>query len=319
MSPENDRFIDVQSHFLPPVYSDALAAAGMTDVDGWAIPKWDVASAIAAMDQLGIDAQLLSLSAPGLAFVKGEEAKKLARGVNEFAAATIGDHSPRFGAFATLPLPDVDASLEELTYALDTLKLDGVGLLSNYDGVYLGQPEFDPIFDELNRRGAVLFIHPCTPPGFGPISVGLTSPILEFPFETTRIAVNLIQSGTIERCPKLRIILPHGGGTIPFLQMRLGFAVGVERAPLLSSFYYDLTAATTPGQLAALATLVPPQKLLMGVDFPFMPPPLIRRVLASFDAANFSADDRKDIRRENALSLFPMVAERLFVHAGGTR
>ena len=226
MNQNKEGFIDVQSHFLPPAYLDAIQAAGMTDIDGWAIPKWDVASAIATMDQLGIQAQLLSLSSPGVSFVEGQQARGLARAVNEFAAETIRDHSPRFGAFATLPLPDIEGSLKELTYALDTLKLDGIGLISNYHGLYLGQPELDPIFDELNRRKAVLFIHPCPPPNFAPLSMDLTAPILEFPFETTRIATNLIKSGTIERCPDLRIILPHGGGTIPFLQPRMAYRAG---------------------------------------------------------------------------------------------
>ncbi len=311
MNPSDQGFIDVQSHFLPPFYTDALRAAGMTDIDGWAIPKWDVASAIETMDELGIRAQLLSLSTPGVSFAQGQQARDVSRALNEFAASTIRDHSPRFGAFAILPLPDVNGAMEELAYSLDTLKLDGIGLLSNYGGVYLGQPEFDPIFDELNRRGAVLFIHPCAPPHFEALGVGLTSPILEFPFETTRIATNLIRSGTIERCPNLRIILPHGGGTIAFLQPRLAFTLGPERAPLLSSFYYDLTAATMPGQLAALATLVPPQRLLMGVDFPFMPADVTARFLTSLNEASFSAEERRAIRSENALRLFPLLAARL--------
>ena len=314
MSSNQDRFIDVQSHFLPPVYRDALQAAGFHQIDRWDIPPWDVPRAIANMDQLGIEAQLLSLSAPGVQFAKGQQGRELARAVNEFAAATIRDHSPRFGAFATLPLPDVDGSLDELTYALDVLKLDGVGLLSNYDGVYLGHPDFGPLFDELNRRRAVLFIHPCAPLHFDSLSVDLTAPILEYPFDTTRVAAHLIRSGTIERCPDLRIILPHGGGTIPYLQPRMAFALGPERASLLSSFYYDLTAAAMPGQLAALATLVPPQKLLMGVDFPFMAPAINARFLASLESASFTPEERQAIYKGNALGLFPMLAERLSSH-----
>ncbi len=312
MRKSDDRFIDVQSHFLPSFYVDAMHAAGMTDIDGWGIPKWDVASAIANMDQLGISAQLLSLSTPGVSFLKGQQARDMARSINEFAASTIHDYSPRFGAFATLPLPDVDGSLEALSYALDTLKLDGVACLSNYAGLYVGQPEFDPILDELNRREATLFIHPGPPPNFASLGVGLTAPILEFPFETTRVAANLLRSGTIDRCPKLKIILPHGGGTIPFLQQRLAFAVGAERAALLSSFfYYDLTAAAMPGQLAALLKLVSPKKLLMGVDFPFMPAAMNAPFLASLEAAELSPQDRQDIRSGNAMELFPMLAERL--------
>ena len=311
MSKSSDGYIDVQSHFLPSVYVEAIDAAGMKNIDGWAIPKWDVPAALATMERLGARAQLLSLSSPGVSFLKGRRAQELARSVNEFAASTVRDYSPRFGAFATLPLPDVDAALEELTYALDTLKLDGVALLSNYDGIYLGDPEFVPLFDELNRRKAVVFTHPGPPPGFDSISVGATAPILEFPFETTRIALNLLKSGTIERCRDMQIILPHGGGTIPFLRHRMGFVLGSERTALLSSFFYDLTAASMPEQLAALAAFVPASKLLMGVDFPFMPDVLVNLFLGNLQQANFSPEEWQALRCDNALQLFPMLAERL--------
>ena len=304
-------FIDVQSHFLPPVYREALRAAGIERIDDWPIPEWDPASALRNMDQLGIRAQMLSLSAPGVTFLQEKAARELSRAVNEYAAVLIQEHSPRFGVFATLPLPDVEGSLGEMAYALDELKLDGVGLLSNYGGIYLGQPEFDPIFDELNRREAILFIHPVAPPNFAPLSVGLTAPILEYPFDTTRVAANLIKSGTLERCPKLRIILAHGGGTLPFIAPRLAFVFGPQRAPLLSRFFYEMTAATMPGQLAALSKLAPVEKLLMGVDFPFMPAAVNMPFLKSFGESAFSPEDRQSIQTKNAQSLFPLLAQRL--------
>ena len=311
MSENGLSFIDVQSHFLPPVYREALRNAGIERIDEWAIPDWDVHSALTVMDELGVKAQFLSLSAPGVSFLKGGEAHQLARSVNEYAASVIQEHSPRFGAFACLPLPDVEGALQELTYALDTLQLDGVGLLSNYDGVYLGHQDFDPIFYELNRRGAVLFIHPVAPPHFAPSNVGFTAPIMEYPFDTTRVAGSLLKSGTVERCPDLKIILAHGGGTIPFLSPRLGFALGPQRAALLPSFFYEMTAATMPGQLAAIANLVPAEKLMMGIDFPFMPKAIVRPFLQSFDQSDFSPEERNVIRTGNALHLFPRMAQRL--------
>ena len=306
-----DRFIDVQSHFLPSFYVDALHKAGMQRIDDWEIPQWSVESAIAAMDELNVDTQVLSFSSPGTTFLKGKEASDLARTANEFAASIIRDHSPRFGAMVTLPMPDVEASLREISYGLDTLKLDGVAFLSNYSGAYLGDPRFDPIFHELHRRKAVVFVHPVAPPNFAPLGVGISPPILEFPFDTTRMVMNLIRSGTVERCPDMKLLLPHGGGTIPYLLPRMLFVLGAERARLFSSFYYDLTASGTPGQLAALTKMAPTDHLMMGFDFPFMKPAGQGPFLSGLDHSGFTPEQRQGIVRDNALRLFPQVASRL--------
>ncbi len=307
------RYIDVQAHFLPDFYSKAMRDAGLQKIDNWDIPAWSVESAIAAMDGYGIDVQLLSLSAPGVSFVSGQERRTMARRLNEFAAQTVRDRAPRFGAFATLPMPDVQGALEELAYALDTLLLDGVALQSNYDGVYLGDPAFDALFEELNRRGVAVFVHPVSPPHFESISVGLTAPILEYMFDTTRMATNMLRSGTAERCPDMRFIITHGGGTIPFLHPRLALVLGANRAKLLSSFYYDLTAATTPGQMAALSTLAQPTHMMMGFDFPFMTPEMNLPFLAAVESETIDPALRSAIGRENALRLFPRLAKRLGV------
>ena len=311
MGEVNERYIDVQAHFLPDFYRDAMRKAGMQKIDNWDIPSWSVESAIEMMDGYGIDAQLLSLSAPGVSFVQDREARAMARALNEFAAETVRDHAPRFGAFASLPLPDVDGALEEIRYALDTLGLDGVALQSNYDGVYLGDAAFDAVFAELNRRAAVVFVHPVSPPNFAAMSVGITAPILEYPFDTTRMATNLLRSGTIERCPDMRLILAHGGGTIPFVYPRLGLVLGAERAGLMSSFFYDLTAATTAGQMAALAVIARPDRLLMGFDYPFMNRAMNAPFLKAIETQSLSPEARRGLTRENALRLFPRMAAAL--------
>ena len=311
MSGDKQRYIDVQAHFLPAFYSDAMRKAGMQKIDNWDIPAWSVESAIQMMDGYGIEAQLLSLSAPGVSFAHGQQAREMARSLNEFAAETIRTHAPRFGAFASLPLPDVDGALEEVAYALDTLGLDGVALQSNYDGLYLGEPALDPLFDELNRRSAVVFVHPVSPPNFGPMSVGISPPILEYPFDTTRMATSLIRSGTIERCPNIKLIVTHGGGTIPFVHPRLALILGPERAKLLASFYYDLTAATTPGQMAALAAFAKPEQLLMGFDFPFMTKAMNTPFVDALESDAYTPAAREAIGRANALRLFPRLAAAL--------
>jgi predicted TIM-barrel fold metal-dependent hydrolase len=168
--------IDVHSHFLPPDYLAALSEAGIRDVDGYPLPEWSVDAALETMDGNGVGSSILSISSPGLSFVGGDTAHEPA---NENARALIEAHPDRFGAFALLPLPDIDASLREVSYALDTLGFDGVGVLTNYAGAYLGDRRFAPLFDELQRREAVVFIHPTQPPGFARLSLGLPAPVLE--------------------------------------------------------------------------------------------------------------------------------------------
>ena len=311
MSDTKQRYIDVQAHFLPDFYSAAMRDRGIQKIDNWDIPAWSVESALAMMDSYRIDTQFLSLSAPGVSFVSDHDARAMARRLNEYAAEVVRDHSPRFGAFVTLPMPDVDAALEELAYALDTLKLDGVALQSNYAGKYLGDPAFDALFDEINRRAAIVFVHPVSPINFEATYVGVTAPILEYMFDTTRMATNLLRTGTIERCPAMRLIVTHGGGTIPFLYPRLALILGPARAKLLSSFYYDLTAATTPGQMAALATVAAPDRMMMGFDFPFMTPPMNVPFISAVESDSFDAATRHAVGRENALKLFPRVAKAL--------
>src|ERR1700678_2739523 len=238
--------IDVHFHYLSPEYREKMIDAVGSWADGFPAPQWSAEATLAMMDRMNIATGMLSVSSPGVHFGNDAKARLLARSVNEFAARTISDHCGRFGGFASLPLPDVDGALNEIAYALDTLKLDGVVVLTNFNGVYLGDkrldPVFDelnrrggggvvfsspplrldPVFDELNRRGAVVFIHPTSPICWQQSALGYPRPMIEFTFDSTRAVVNLIFSGTTARCPKLRIIVPHAGGTLPFLARRIG-------------------------------------------------------------------------------------------------
>jgi predicted TIM-barrel fold metal-dependent hydrolase len=214
--------IDVHSHYLPPGYRETAIAALKSVPDGMpSMPDWESETTIAVMDRQGIATAMLSVSSPGVHFGDGAAARHLARSVNEFAARMAQDYPGRFGTFASLPLPDIDAALDEIDYALRVLKVDGFVMLTNFGGTYLGDAKFNPIFDELNRRRAVVFIHPTSPPCWEHIALGYPRPMIEFPFDSTRAVTNLIISGTLERCPDLRIIVPHGGGTLPFLTRRI--------------------------------------------------------------------------------------------------
>ena len=213
-------FIDVHAHPVTPDYVEAMRNAGVSDVDGFPLPEWSEEGHLELLDRHGISAAVLSFSAPGISFASGRQARELARRLDEAAAERRARTNGRLGAFAVLTLPDVDGALEEMAYALDELGLDGISLLTNVRGDYLGDPAFDANFAEADRRGTVISTHPVAPIGYEHVAVGYAAPALEYPFETTRMLVNLVASGTLRRHPSLKLIASHGGGTIPFLAER---------------------------------------------------------------------------------------------------
>ena len=315
--------IDVHSHVLPDIYLEALRKAGITNIDGFPTPDWSVEDHLKMMDSHNIQACVLSLSSPGLEFAEPGLAAELARTINILFSEIILDNPARFGAFALLPLPNVEASLQEINYALDVLKLDGVGLFTNYGGAYLGDARFAPVLDELHLRRAVAFVHPTTPADSERLTLGYPAPMLEYPFDTTRMAVSLLDTDTIERCSHVRFIFSHGGGALPLLEPRIGPLMvakngGNKLSALINimrverqvkSCFFDLTAATSPSYLAALKETHDSSKLLMGFDFPFMPPVSIGR--AKDGVSEFEGFDEKEkfaIDQTNAKDLFPRLA-----------
>src|SRR6202166_4821263 len=280
------KIIDVHSHIITN-----LGAQAPMDK----LPTWSIEQSLALMDANGISASVLSLP-DSASHAKGPEACQLARRINEQLADIVLKHPTRFGAMATLPaLAATDGLLEEMAYALDSLKLDGVATSTSIDDIYLGDTRYDPWFEEMNRRGVTLFVHPVPAKASRWDDLGIDVSILEFMFDTTRMLTNMVFSGTKKRFSKIKIISTHGGGTIPYWMTRIealekAFGPGKGRPQLspaeiregLASFYYDLTAATSPAQLFALQQMVPVSHLLMGFDHPFMPswtmPPAIHAV-----------------------------------------
>ncbi|MGB8384007.1 MAG: amidohydrolase family protein, partial [Dermatophilaceae bacterium] len=221
-----------------------------------------------------------------------------------------------FGSFACLPLPDVDGALAEIDYALGTLGLDGVLLLTNTSGVYLGDAQLDAVFDELDRRAAVAFIHPWLPAGVERTALGYAPPVIEFVFDTTRAVTHLVLSGTLARCPDLRLIVPHAGGTLPFLADRLELLAArfvpdaATRAPAgvkayLRRLYYELAISTSPHAVASLLQLVGPEHILFGSDWPALDEPDVESLIqALLDNPLLQPSDLARIERQNALELF---------------
>jgi len=308
--------VDVHSHYLPPGYADTATAALGAIPDGMPrMPEWDAESTLAVMDRRGIGTAMLSVSSPGVHFGDDGAARGLARAVNEFAARKAAQHRGRFGIFASLPLPDVDGALAEIAYALDVLKADGFVMLTNYRGIYLGDARFDAVFEELSHRRAVVFMHPTSPPCWEHFAFGFPRPMLEFPFDSTRAITNLILGGTLERCPNVRMIVPHGGGTLPFLARRIATVSRLVPRPsgspnldvigALKRLFYDTAAATGDNSLASLLTLVDSSRILFGSDYPFMPEASTEAMIGELKSSNLlKPEDLRAIDYANAMKLF---------------
>ena len=315
------RLIDVHAHYVPDHYRKALMAAGHERPDGMpGIPMWSETGMLEMMDRNGIETAILSISSPGIHFGDDGAARTLARTVNQEGARLRETKPRRFGIFASLPLPDIEGSLREIDYAFDTLGADGVVLKTNNAGLYPGDPAFAPVFAELDRRSAVVFFHP-TSPHCSCCSIGaraLPRPALEFMFETTRAVTDLILTGTLDRCRKLKVIVPHAGATLPVLIDRIAAfspilpkhenitpAVVVET---LGRIYYDLAGAPVPRLLPALQSLVDNSHILYGSDWPFTPEPAVAGLLGQLKAFFGASGISDDIARDNALALFPRLA-----------
>ena len=314
-SPNFNRKIDLHAHYLPSGYADEMRKGGVHHPDGMpAWPNWTPELALEAYEKLGIETGVLSISSPGVHYGDDAAARRLARLVNEAGADTVAKHPKRFGLFAELPLPDVDGALDELAYAMDTLHADGIALKTNAHGIYLGDGKFEPIFAELHRRKAVVFIHPTSPTCWAQCAMGYPRPMLEFPFDTTRAVTNLIFSGTLERHPDIRIIVPHNGGTLPILagrvsavgsRMRLGPPGLKDAITYLRRLYYD-TAIESKHTLASLMELVEVSQIVYGSDWPWYPEAAGMETNKDLEDSSFFTDaDREAICRSNALGLLP--------------
>jgi predicted TIM-barrel fold metal-dependent hydrolase len=284
--------VDVHAHLVPDWYAEQARDAGYGEPDGMASwPAWSAQAHVEMMDRCGIETAILSLSSPGVHFGDDAAARLLARRVNEFTAETTRDHPGRFGMFVSVPLPDVDGALAEIAYSMDVLGADGVILESNSDGIYLGDSRLEPVFAELDRRGAVVFVHPTSPACWQKCALGRPRPMIEFIFDTARTVSDLLFAGTFDRHARLKMIVPHCGGAIPVLADRIDGFMGMNRGvdddspdviAQLGRLYYDVAGTPFPRQLAALLSLVGNQQILYGSDFPWTPGPLAERHALAF-------------------------------------
>jgi predicted TIM-barrel fold metal-dependent hydrolase len=301
--------IDVHHHFVPPFHSDVLATRRQTGRP----PKWSPQASLDDMDKSGIATAIVSLVQPGAWF--GDDApmsRRLARECNEYGAKMMANHPGRFGLFATIAPPDPDGALKEIEYAFDTLNAHGVGLFTSYGGKYLGDPSFDPVYAELNRRKAVVYVHPTTPQCCGSIVPGISASTIEYATDTSRAITHIVFGGAAVKFPDIRWIFSHAGGTLPFLTARLEIAHANKKdprlpdgpLPLLRKFYYELAQGNTRAQIGALLQMAPVSQVLYGTDFPFRNGAEVNAGIAAYA---FDTNEIHSIERETALKLLPQL------------
>jgi predicted TIM-barrel fold metal-dependent hydrolase len=311
--------IDVHHHILPPRWleEERERMAGRA-LDFNMVAQWTPAMSLEAMDRNGIATAVTSISTVITRPNDPRRAQALARDCNEFAARLKQDHPGRFGMFALLPLPHIDASLQEIEYAAAALTCDGFKLQTSYETQWPGDPAFAPVFDELNRRKATIFFHPTVPGCCANLLPDLNPPLIEYPFDTTRAIMSLVFGGTVTRCPDLKLIFAHGGGTVAMLAHRVANLVNVRkdlaaRLPngALAEFqklYFDVVTATNPPGMAALLQLTTVAKLLFGTDVPYMHS---ESTVTGLAGLGLSAADIRAIECENVQRIMPSLIRSL--------
>jgi predicted TIM-barrel fold metal-dependent hydrolase len=310
--------IDVHHHMEPPGYIKAVGAERVYRQSNGRVPpglvSWSPQQALEAMEQAGVATAINSLSSPGIWFGDVELSRRLAREANDYGARLARDYPGRFGVLASLPLPDVDGCLREIEHAYDVLKVDGVILMTSHDNRWPGEKEFAPVFDELNRRKAVVLMHPCTPGCCQGLITDIQDAAVEFLFDTVRALVSLLYSGTLSRCADIRFILCHNGSAVPVLRDRIctqwlrnpKFKQLVPQGPEheLKKLFYECAGASFRESFLPLLELVTPRQMLFGSDYPWGRLG-IQKTIDGLLEQGFSADDLCLIERENALGLFP--------------
>ena len=304
--------IDVHHHIVPPVYLEELAP--MKRLTPQSV-NWTVQKSIDQMDEAGVAVSITSVTTPGLWFGSHSPARRLARACNDWAAKIGTDHPGRFGMFVNVPLPDIEGALKEIEYGLDVLRADGVSLFTSYGDKWLGDPAFDPVFAELNRRKAVVYTHPTTCTCCTNLVPGIVDAAIEYGTDTSRAIARFIFSGSAKRYPDIKIIWSHGGGTMPFLIDRYHAMARMPQhkeitpdgfLPVARKFYYDTAQIPNKPALMALKEVVSANNVLFGTDFPWLTS--AHHVKGITESGVFTADELRAIDSGNALKILPRYA-----------
>lgn len=335
---------DIHHHMLPTDLVTALSSHGIHTIGGEPVPKWQPQMSLDIMDRRGINRAILSAPVP-LHFLSPDQTTAMAATINHFGEDCLKRWPDRFGYFASLPLPDVQAAVSEATAALDRRGAAGVTMLSNHAGLYQGDPQLDPLYAELDRRQAIAFIHPAvytgdrypTEPGAGSPVPGIQPSQLEFGFDTTRAVANLIFNQVDRRFPGVRFVFTHSSACVPSILHKL-----LDRRPMVDAYtshirdhgtpppvadllhqlhtaettarerirwlYFDTALSSAESTLDALTAITATDHILLGTDFPFGQEIGLRYTLDGIrDYPRFAAEQHKLVLESNANSLLPAV------------
>lgn len=312
------RLIDVHHHFFPPAYQQKLIEWAPQH-PGQGVPPfvrtWTPQVTLDAMDQAGIATAVLSISSIPNNWFDGTPAEKRrwARLCNEWAADLLRAHPGRFGLFAAMPMPDVEGTLAEIAYALDTLKADGIGFMTSFGDKWPGDPSFAPVWDELDRRGAVAYFHPLAPNCCGSLVAGVPDSFLEYPYDTGRAVMSLLFNGAFAKHRNIKWLFSHSGGAVPVLAERVVTLTKFQRVGVpgyapngidyeLKHLFYDTANALDPAPLAALLKYVPISQVMFGTDFPYVS---TVQNAHNWDRSGLPGAQMAAIARTNAMAMFP--------------
>lgn len=320
---ENLNLIDVHHHVILPEYERALEKSGARDPSKPLKRDTTTSQIIDNMGRFGIVKAIVNpLSAAGVHHGDDANANSLVRSTTEAMAKFVSNASSQLGFFAPLSYPDVGNALKQAEYALDTLKADGLMFLTNQNGVYVGDPLGEELWAELNRRKAVVFIHPTRPANHGSLNLKMWAAVIEYPFETTRVATNLIYNGYMKKYPDIKWLLAHAGGCFPYLSFRLKMMEEQDEqtptfgerhpegtAPYVGQFYFDNAIMSGPAPMKALREITDPSHILFGTDWPFVADELVFEQLSNLTGGElFSGAPYEAMARGNAKALFPRLA-----------
>jgi 6-methylsalicylate decarboxylase len=323
--PSSLRLIDVHHHVVLPEYEAALVRSGAADPSRPLRKNSSPQEVLHSMAELCIDAAILNpLSVAGVHHGDDANARYLTETTNEALARFVSFAPDKLGFFAALPLPDIDGALRQMERALDTLHADGIILLSNQNGFYIGDLAFEPLYAEMHRRSVIVFVHPASPAYVPALRLSLWAAYVEYPFETTRVAANLIYNGVMARYPRIRWILAHAGGALPYLSVRLRLMEESDKAvppfiervpdgvaPYLKAFYFDVAIAGGAAPMAALMETADPSHILYGSDWPYLDRDYIGDQLTSLvGLPQFQGARLGHLEWRNAAKLFRRFAGR---------